>query len=52
MVLTFNLRQGLPGNVFIKAPTIHPELVRGARQLWDDFPGLYKDISWEVPDRN
>ena len=52
MVLSFNFVRDFPGNVFIKAPTIHPELARGARQLWDDFPGLYKDISWEVPDEN
>ena len=26
-------------------------LERKARQLWDDFPGLYEDISWEVPDK-
>ena len=50
MTLNLIFRQGFPGNVFIKAPTIHPELARGARQLLDDFPGLCKDISWEVPD--
>ena len=27
-------------------------LAREARQLWDDFPGLYKDISLEGPDKN
>ena len=47
MTLNFIFRLGLPGHVFIKAPTIHPELARGARQLWDDLPGLYEYISWK-----
>ncbi len=50
--LTLISVRDLPGNVFIKAPAIHPELAHGARQLWDGFPSLYKDISWEVPDKN
>ena len=42
MVLTFNFRQGLPRKCLYKAPRIHPELARGARQLFVESPGLYR----------
>ena len=50
--LPFIFVRDFPGNVFIKASTIHPELARGARQLRDDFPSFYTDISSEIPDEN
>ena len=53
MVLTFHFRQGLPRKCLYISLENHPRVgAAPPRQLWVDCGGFYKDISWEVPDKN